>query len=172
MNKPIELSDIERQRWMARLIARSKRLASLAEVPVVAVILDSRGRCIGRGSNWRERSKNPLGHAELMALRQAAWLKGDWRFNDCTLITNLEPCPMCAGALTQARMGHVIFGAYDYKRGGLGGSIDIANHSSAHHRMKVSGGVMEDEAKTELQNWFKQRRQFSRENEATQKQID
>ena len=69
-----------------------------------------------------------MGHAELVALRQAAWITGDWRMNQCTLIVTLEPCPMCAGALVQARVGRVIYGAFDRKRGGLGGTVDLANH--------------------------------------------
>ena len=131
---------------MSRLLARAENLGELGEIPVAAAILDSFGRCIGHGSNRRERNCDPLGHAELIALRQAALIKNDWRFNDCTLIVTLEPCPMCAGALVQARMGQVIFGAYDSKRGGLGGTINLANHPSAHHHMVINGGVMEKEA--------------------------
>ena len=80
-----------------------------------------------------------------MALRQASLIKNDWRFNECTIITNLEPCTMCSSALIQARMGKVIFGAYDKKRGGLGGSIDLSKHESAHHKMEIIGGILEDE---------------------------
>ena len=143
---------------MNRLLIRAKRLGHLGEVPVTALILDQAGRCIGHGSNSREQEKNPLGHAELKALRQAAWIKEDWRFNECTLITTLEPCPMCAGALSQARMGKVIFGAKDPKRGGMGGAINIPDHPSAHHHMEVLGGVMEKEAKKQLEDWFIERR--------------
>ena len=146
---------------MERLISRSQRVGTLGEVPVSAVVLDANGRCIGHGSNCRNRTSNPIGHAELIALRQAAWIRGDWRFNDCTLIVTLEPCPMCAGALTQARMGQVIYGARDPKRGGLGGTIDLSNHASAHHHMVVKGGIMEEVARKQLESWFKQRRQRS-----------
>ena len=78
--------------------------------------------------------------------------------NDCTLVVTLEPCPMCAGALVQARMGQVIFGAGDPKRGAMGGTIDLTQHASAHHHMKVKGGVLEEEASAMLRNWFRQRR--------------
>mgnify|MGYP002845970448 CR=1 FL=1 len=128
------------------------------EVPIAAIILDSEGRCIGYGGNTRESLKDPLGHAELVALRQATWIKSDWRFNDCTLIVNLEPCPMCAGALIQARMGQIIFGANDPKRGALGGTINLAEHESANHKMMIERGVMEEESKKIILDWFKNRR--------------
>lgn len=105
---------------------------------------------------------DPLGHAELVALRQAAEVQGDWRFNACTLIVTLEPCPMCAGALVQARMGTVVYGAPDPKRGGLGGSLDLSTHASAHHRMQVIRGVREPEAREQLERWFRQRRRQNR----------
>ncbi len=153
---------------MSILLARSELIGLLGEVPVSAVMLDENGHCIGHGSNRRHLGRDPLGHAELIAIRQAAWIRDDWRFNNCTLIVTLEPCQMCAGALIQARVGQVIFGATDKKRGGLGGSINLAKHKSAHHKMTVRGGVMKDEASAQLENWFKQRRHHSLENEVTQ----
>ena len=146
---------------MKRLLSRAEQLGKSGEVPVSAVVLDAEGRCIGHGSNRREWASDPLGHAELVALRQASLILGDWRLNQCTLIVTLEPCPMCAGALVQARVGHVIYGAHDPKRGGLGGTIDLSRHPSAHHHMQVTGGVMKQEASALLERWFKQRRQRS-----------
>ncbi len=143
---------------MTRLLSKAKRIGEKGEVPVAAIVLNKNGKCIGFGTNQRERMKDPLGHAELIALRQAAWIIDDWRFNDCTLIVNLEPCPMCAGALIQARMGQIIFGADDLKRGGLGGTIDLSRHKSAHHKMIVSGGIMKEESKELLIDWFKNKR--------------
>ena len=143
---------------MRILLLRAKNIGALGEIPVSALILDNKGHCIGHGSNRREMDRNPLGHAELIALRQAAWIKKDWRFNDCTLIVTLEPCPMCAGALIQARMGQVIFGAPDHKRGGLGGTLNLAIHKSAHHKMLVKGGIRKEEARKQIEDWFKFRR--------------
>tara|TARA_B100000700_G_scaffold264851_1_gene302856 strand:- start:100 stop:537 length:438 start_codon:yes stop_codon:yes gene_type:complete len=143
---------------MRRLIKRANSIGEEGEVPVAAVILNAKGHCIGYGINRRERYSDPLGHAELIALKQAAWIRGDWRFNDCTLIVNLEPCPMCAGALTQARMGAVVYGASDLKRGGLGGSLDLSTHPSAHHKMKVRGGVYSLETSKQLKYWFEIKR--------------
>ena len=93
---------------MGRVLRQGARAGERGEIPVAAVLLDGRGRCIGWGSNRRSNEGDPLGHAELVALGQAARLRHDWRFNDCTLVVNLEPCPMCAGALVQARVGGLL----------------------------------------------------------------
>ena len=141
-------------KWMKLILRRSKEIGKI-EIPISAVIIDENGRCIGRGSNKRNSNNDPLGHAEIIALKQASFLKNDWRFNECQIITNLEPCTMCASVLIQARMGRVIYGAYDAKRGGLGGSIDLSKHKSSHHKMEVIGGVLGEECKESLQVWFK-----------------
>ncbi len=144
--------------WMDRLLRRARSVGALGEIPVAAALLDGGGRCLGWGSNRRHRQGDPLGHAELLALRQAAASRGDWRFNDCTLIVTLEPCPMCAGALIQARVGRVIYGAADPKRGALGGSLDLSRHASAHHHMRVVAGVRGECAGRQLEEWFRLRR--------------
>jgi tRNA(adenine34) deaminase len=161
VQSPIELSSTQMQAWMERLIERARRFGERGEVPVSAIVLDHQGRCIGHGINQRELNNDPLGHAELMAVRQACRLRGDWRLNDCTLLVTLEPCPMCAGALVQARVGKVIFAASDPKRGAMGSTVNLATHVSAHHRMTVIGGVQAEEAKEMLSNWFRQRRRRS-----------
>ena len=158
LSKPAEISEIKKECWMKRLLKRAYLLGEEGEVPVTAVVLNENAHCIGYGSNTRNKASDPLGHAELIALRQASYIKNDWRFNDCTLIVTLEPCQMCSGALIQARMGKVIYGASDLKRGGLGGSIDLSLHKSAHHKMIVEGGILEVQAKKQLKDWFKQQR--------------
>ena len=142
---------------MRFLLRRSCEVGKI-ELPISAVILDDKGRCIGRGSNRRNTDKDPLGHAELIALKQASLIKNDWRFNECVMITNLEPCTMCASVLVQARMGKVVYGAYDNKRGGLGGTINMSKHESSHHKMEVVGGILENECKLRLKLWFKKLR--------------
>ena len=149
-------------RWMEVLVERAAETGRHGEIPVAALILDQQGRCIGHGRNRRETAQDPLGHAELIALRQAAWVQGDGRFNHCTLLVTLEPCPMCAGALVQARMGTVVFGATDPKRGGLGGCLDLSSDASAHHHMTVIGPLMQERAGAQLSEWFRQRRQGCR----------
>ncbi len=95
-------------KWM-KVVLRRAQVVGERDLPISALIIDQKGRCIGRGSNKREINKDPLGHAELIALRQAAWIRNDWRFNDCVMIVNLEPCQMCAGAIIQSRIGKIIF---------------------------------------------------------------
>ena len=163
LSKPIALSEEEKINWMTRLLSRAKLVGQSGEVPIAAVILDRKGRCIGYGGNRREAMKDPLGHAELVALRQASWINDDWRFNDCTLIVNLEPCPMCAGALIQARMGKIIYGSEDPKRGALGGTLNLAEHKSSHHKMLIERGILEEESRKIIVDWFKDKRVLSRE---------
>ena len=144
-------------KWMKFILRRSDEVGKF-ELPITAVIIDEKGRCIGRGSNKRETNNDPLGHAELIALRQAAMIKNDWRFNECSIIINLEPCTMCAAALVQARMGKVIYGAEDNKRGGFGGTIDLSKHVSAHHKMNVIRGILNEECRNKIKLWFQKLR--------------
>ena len=144
-------------KWMKFILRRSDEVGKF-ELPITAVIIDEKGRCIGRGSNKRETNKDPLGHAELIALRQAAIIKNDWRFNECSIIINLEPCTMCAAPLVQARMGKVIYGAEDDKRGGFGGTIDLSKHVSANHKMDVIKGILNEECKNKIKLWFQKLR--------------
>ncbi|SBO42357.1 nucleoside deaminase [Cyanobium sp. NIES-981] len=144
--------------WMQRLLRCAARVGAEGEIPVAAAVLDQEGRCIGWGSNRRERLQDPLGHAELVAIRQASRVLDDWRLNSCTLLVTLEPCPMCAGALVQARLGTLVFAAPDPKRGAVGGCLDLVNHASAHHHMRVISGVAADQAGELLSGWFRRRR--------------
>ena len=148
---------LEYIKWMKFILRRSDEVGKF-ELPITAVIIDEKGRCIGRGRNKRETNNDPLGHAELIALRQAAMIKNDWRFNECSIIINLEPCTMCAAALVQARMGKVIYGAEDNKRGGFGGTIDLSKHVSAHHKMNVIRGILNEECRNKIKLWFQKLR--------------
>ena len=152
-----EITNLNYIKWMKSILRRSDEVGNL-EIPITAFVIDEKGRCIGRGSNKRETNNDPLGHAELIALRQAAWIKNDWRFNECSIIVNLEPCTMCAATLVQARMGQVIYGADDNKRGGFGGNIDLSKHESAHHKMIVIRGILDKECKKKIKIWFKKLR--------------
>ena len=157
INRHKKIEYLDYLKWMKFILRRSEEVGKV-ELPITAVIIDENGRCIGRGSNKREINNDPLGHAELIALRQASWIKNDWRFNECSIIVNLEPCTMCAAALVQARMGQVIYGTEDDKRGGFGGTIDLSKHESAHHKMKVVGGILNQDCKNKIKLWFKKMR--------------
>jgi len=157
INRHKNIEHLDYLKWMKFILRRSEEVGKV-ELPITAVIIDENGRCIGRGSNKREINNDPLGHAELIALRQASWIKNDWRFNECSIIVNLEPCTMCAAALVQARMGQVIYGTEDDKRGGFGGTIDLSKHESTHHKMKVVGGILNQDCKNKIKLWFKKMR--------------
>jgi tRNA(adenine34) deaminase len=159
MDRRAQDPDAQLLLWMERLLRRAAAVGEGGEIPVAAVVLDGQGRCVGWGSNRRQRHQDPLGHAEITAMAQAARLLGDWRLNSCTLVVTLEPCGMCAGAAIQARVGRVVFGAGDPKRGALGGCLDLASHPSAHHHMQVVAGVAGEAASRQLEGWFRRRRQ-------------
>jgi len=150
--------DAQLRLWMERLLRRAAAVGENGEIPVAAVVLDGQGRCVGWGSNRRHSHQDPLGHAEISAMAQAARVLGGWRLNRCTLVVTLEPCSMCAGAAIQARVGRVVFAAGDPKRGALGGCLDLANHPSAHHHMEVIAGLAGEAASRQLGNWFRHRR--------------
>ena len=158
LSKPVNLNSSQSEELMRVLLERARRIGSQGEVPVTAMILDQNGLCIGNGENTRDREKDPLGHAEIKALQEATKINKDWRFNDCTMIVTLEPCPMCAGAIIQARMGQLIYAATDLKRGGFGGAVDLSTDKSSHHKIIIERGILADEASKLLTDWFKSRR--------------
>ncbi len=135
------------------------RLAGQAgDVPVGAVVLDADGRIIGRGHNLRERDGDPLAHAEVEAMKAAAAKRNDWNLADCTLVVTLEPCPMCAGACLQTRIGRIVFGAWDPKLGACGSVWDIPRDPHIGHAPEVYGGVSEQECTQLLTDFFSARR--------------
>lgn len=128
------------------------------DVPVGAVVLDAAGEVIARGRNVREQHADPTGHAEIVALRGAAAARGRWRLDDCTLVVTLEPCTMCAGAIVQARVARLVFGAWDPKAGAVGSLWDVVRDRRLNHRPEVVGGVLAEESATLLEDLFAERR--------------
>lgn len=128
------------------------------DVPVGALVLDGEGAVIGAGHNRREQDGDPLAHAEVEALRAAAAARGDWNLEGCTLVVTLEPCPMCAGACVQARVGRIVFGAWDAKLGACGSVWDIPRDPHVGHVPEVVGGVCEAECAAQLRDFFATRR--------------
>lgn len=128
------------------------------DVPIGAVVLSPAGEVIGRGHNIREAEGDPTGHAEVVALREAARAVGEWRLTGCTLVVTLEPCTMCAGALVLSRVERLVFGAYDEKLGAVGSLWDVVRDRRLNHRPEVVAGVLEAECAGMLDDFFRGQR--------------
>jgi tRNA(adenine34) deaminase len=128
------------------------------DVPIGAVVLGPDGEVLGRGRNERERHGDPTAHAEVVALRQAARTRGEWRLDGCTIVVTLEPCTMCAGALVLARVDRLVFGAFDEKAGAVGSLWDVVRDRRLNHRPEVVSGVLADECSALLWEFFDRHR--------------
>ena len=157
MSTPLENPLAPHERWMYAAIEQAKRAQEIDEVPIGAVIVHQ-DEIVGEGYNQRETLRDPTAHAEMIAITQAAQALGDWRLSGCTLYVTLEPCPMCAGAIVQARMPRVIFGTADPKAGACTTLFRITDDARLNHRCVVLGGVLQDECKSLLQDFFSQQR--------------
>jgi tRNA(adenine34) deaminase len=124
------------------------------DVPIGAVVVDADGQVVGRGRNVREAAADPTGHAEVVALRDAAVARGAWRLDGCTLVVTLEPCTMCAGAAVLSRVDRVVFAAFDPKAGAVGSLWDVVRDRRLNHRPEVISGVLADEAASLLDEFF------------------
>jgi tRNA(adenine34) deaminase len=129
-----------------------------ADIPVGAVILDEAGTVLARARNRREADRDPVAHAEIVAIRQAAVALGRWRLTGLTLVVTLEPCTMCAGAVTAARLDRLVYGAEDPKAGAAGSLWDVLRDTRLNHRPEVIGGVLAEECGALLRDFFESRR--------------
>jgi tRNA(adenine34) deaminase len=145
------------EQLMRAALREARKAAEDDEVPVGAVV-EQGGRIIGRAHNQRERLKDPTAHAEMIAITQAAAALESWRLERATLYVTLEPCVMCAGALVNARIGRVVFGARDPKAGACGSLYQVGMDPRLNHRFEVVGGVLEDECASVLRDFFSPRR--------------
>ncbi len=136
----------------------AKQAGESGEVPVGAVIVDTAGKLIAKASNRKERDRNPTAHAEIIAIRSATAAIGTKYLETCTLYVTLEPCPMCAGAIVQARIGLLVYGADDPKSGAIRTVGNIPDSSMSNHKLAVLGGIMESATKEQLKSWFSKRR--------------
>jgi tRNA(adenine34) deaminase len=140
---------------MAEAIAEAREAGLAGEVPIGCVVFhDPAGEIIGRGSNRRVRDSDPTAHAEIVALRQAGKRRGDWRLEDCTLLVTLEPCPMCAGAIVNARIPRVVFGCADPKAGAVQSLFQLCTDPRLNHRAEVTGGILADKCSELLKEFF------------------
>jgi tRNA(adenine34) deaminase len=143
---------------MHEALAEARIAAAAGEIPVGAVVVGPDGNIIARAGNRTEAANDPTAHAEILALRAAAALRGSPRLPDCDLIVTLEPCPMCAHAISLFRIRRLIFGAYDPKGGGVDHGARVFDAPSCHHHPDVIGGVCETEAATLLRDFFRAKR--------------
>jgi len=141
-----------------RALVLAEEAEAAGEVPVGALVVDPSGAVIGSGRNRREETHDPSAHAEVLAMREAAAAYGSWNLTGCTLVVTLEPCLMCAGALLQARISRVVFGAWDEKAGAAGSLYDVVRDRRLPYRAEVVGGVLEQETKLPLERFFGERR--------------
>ena len=139
---------------MREALAEARTAPHAGDVPIGAVVLGPGGEVIGRGHNEREAVGDPTAHAEIVALREAAAVRGEWRLEGCTLVVTLEPCTMCAGAAVLSRVARVVFGAYDDKAGAVGSLWDVVRDRRLNHRPEVISGVLADECTLMLQEFF------------------
>ena len=146
--------------WMKQAIALAQQAGDAGEVPVGAIIVDAQGNCLAEAENQKERQQDPTAHAEILAIRDAGFKLKDWHLNHCTLYVTLEPCPMCAGAIIQARVGCLVYGADDPKTGAIRTVLNIPDHPVSFHRLQVRGGICEETCRDQLQDWFRDRRQL------------
>lgn len=147
-------SDVQHMRFA---LGQARLAADLGEIPVGAVVVASR-EIVGAGHNRSVADHDPSAHAEILALRNAGINTGNHRLVDTTLYVTLEPCAMCAGALIQARVSRVVFGAYDTKAGAVGSVLDLSNERRLNHRFEVNGGLLQEECAELLQTFFAGRR--------------
>ncbi|WP_184806725.1 nucleoside deaminase [Kribbella italica] len=139
---------------MELALAEAEYARGSADIPIGAVVVNADGEVIGRGHNEREATGDPTAHAEVLAIRSAAEVVGEWRLTGCTLVVTLEPCTMCAGAIVLSRLDRLVFAAYDEKAGAVGSLWDVVRDRRLNHRPEVIGGVMADEAGARLRDFF------------------
>jgi tRNA(adenine34) deaminase len=143
---------------MQQALLIAKDAANHGDVPVGAIIVDENGAVIGRGKNERVKNNDPLAHAEIMAIKDAASKLSNWRFDQLTLIVTLEPCAMCAGAITQSRFKRLVFGSFDQKAGAVGSILDLIRDPRALTQIEVVSGVLAESSSQLLSDFFTSKR--------------
>ncbi len=153
----LQAQALDDERWMTRAIDQARRAFDEDEVPVGAVVVHD-GQIIGEGYNQRESLQDPTAHAEMIAITQASAALQSWRLIDCVLYVTLEPCPMCAGAIVQARLPTLVYGTTDPKAGACDSLYQITTDARLNHRVNVRSGVLRDACRSILQEFFAEQR--------------
>ncbi len=144
--------------WLRAALAQAEHAEAAGEVPIGAVILGPDKTVIAHGQNRVIRDHDPTAHAEIVALRGAGLALKNYRLEQCTLYVTLEPCAMCAGAMIHARIGRLVFGAFDPKAGAVGSVLSVLNHPQLNHQIEVTGGILAHECGNLLRRFFQSRR--------------
>ena len=144
--------------WIESALKEAKSAAALGEVPIGACLVDEAGIMIASASNRTITDNDPTAHAEILVLRQAAQAVGNYRLTGMTLYTTIEPCVMCAGALVNARIKRLVFGAHDERFGAVETLFKLCDHDSLNHRIEITSGVLADDCRGLMQQFFRERR--------------
>jgi len=143
---------------MQAALSLAKVAGDNGDVPVGAIVVNEAGEILGAGQNLREKNNDPSAHAEIVAMRQAAEKIGSWRLDDLTMVVTLEPCAMCAGAISQSRFKRLVFGTWDEKAGAVGSVWDLVRDGRSLNKVEVVSGVMEQECGDVLKSFFSSKR--------------
>ena len=153
--------ELNHEYYMNEALKLAKEAFDNDEVPIGAVIVH-KGEIIGMGCNKRNTLKNPLMHAEIIAINEAAGYLNDWRIEECTMYVTVEPCPMCSGAIVQSRIPEVVFGARNKKAGCAGSVLNLLQQPGLNHRVNITEGVLEEECSSIMTEFFKRFRKNSK----------
>lgn len=145
--------------YMYEALNEAKKALALDEVPIGAIIVDKSGEIVGRGHNLCESTHDATAHAEINALKDAGQNLNNWRLNDCTLYVTMEPCPMCAGAMINARIKRVVYGANEYRFGSAGTLLNLLQFPAFEHNVLISGPILPDECAKIVSEFFQKKRQ-------------
>lgn len=143
--------------WMRLALDQAQKAYDCNEIPVGALVIVNQ-QILSVAFNEKEQKQDPTGHAEILAIRRAAEVMGHWRLTDATLYVTLEPCPMCAGAILQARLKHLVYGATDAKGGAVESVMNVLNRNCWNHKVEVTAGVLEEECSVLLKQYFREKR--------------
>ncbi len=149
-----EVTYLKHRHWMSKALQLAQEAGKAGDVPVGAIVVDGQGNLIAQAANRKERERDPTAHAEILALRAASQVLQTWHLNDCTLYVTLEPCAMCTGAIIQARIGLLVYGADDPKTGTIRTVANLPDSACSNHRLEVIAGIMESACREVLQSWF------------------
>lgn len=156
------------EKYMRAAIGQARKAGTIGEVPIGCVIVYE-DKIIARGYNRRTIDKNVLSHAEIIAIKKACKKMGDWRLEGCTMYVTLEPCPMCAGAIVQARIPKVVIGCMNPKAGCAGSVLDLLHEDGFNHQVEMENGVLEEECSRLMKDFFKELREAKKEKKKNEK---